>query len=184
MFLRIIILGVVFGVFGTVIESIGRSWERKRLAYFGGDFFFGFPFKPMYAFGGLILYWLVREMVGFPWYLVVAIATIVITAWEYLGGFLCVKLLEERLWDYTEKGHHLHGHISFWSSKWWLVLITFYYFFVFDLLVKFDWYLEQRITISDSADRMLMTVVVFGSLILTWAMKTIRKSIKRSGRKR
>lgn len=163
-----------------IIESVSQSVERRRFYYQGAQYLMNIPFKPIYASGGLILYFIVKIMNGYRWYEVVLTATLAITIWEYFGGWFCVEILKERLWSYANKGFHINEHISLWSTKWWLILITVFYFFVFGWVEKIDQYLATTLVIPTRLDMLVM--VVFIGFISALTLHRRRKIIKKRKR--
>ena len=180
MFLRYFILAFVMGVIGTVLESITLSWQQKRLVYQGDKYFINFPSKPIYATGGLLLYLTVKYMAAYQWYWVVLTATLAATVWEYFGGWFCVNVLGERLWDYSKMKLNIGGHISLWSIKWWFLIVIVFYFFIFSWFQTFDNYLKRVITISISEDIRFMVLFIVAMTFLT----IIRKKTKSASKKR
>ena len=160
MLTSLLILGFLFGLCGTVIESLGYSLEHKKLTYRGDKFFWNFPSKPIYAIGGLLLYFSIKFTKASPWYAVVLISTIIVIIWEFLCGLFCTHILKERFWDYSRRNLNLQGHICLWSAKWWLIFSSIFYFFIYDHLVNLESYLDRTIKISNQEDLLIFFLVI------------------------
>lgn len=177
MFLRYLILGVIFGFLGMIIESLDASVHEKRLAYRGDKYFINFPVKPIYALGGLILYAVVKLTKTDPWYLTIGLSTIAATSWEYFGGWFCVTILGERLWDYRDRKYQIHGHVSLWSIWWWVVFSAIFYFYLFDKFERLDSYLTIAIKVSPWVDMVFFVVFLIFISLATIIRKSTRKSV-------
>jgi len=175
-FVRYLVIAIVFGLLGTVIESVGMSVRKKRVVYVGDRFFYNLPVKPIYALGGLILLVVIKTMDGMPWYAAIILATLAVTVWEYFGGWFCMPVLGGRLWNYTPRGRHLHGHISLWSIKWWFALVTIFYFFIFNWFARLESTLEESVTVSKHLDFTLMIIFLAVMVLLTVMRRGTKES--------
>ena len=164
----LLILGFLLGLCGTVIETVSYSVEHKKLTYRGDKYFWGFPSKPIYAIGGLLLYFTIRATSTLPWYVSVLISTLILITWEYTGGVFCVRVLGLRLWNYSNRKINIQGHISWWSTKWWLVFSTLFYFFIYGYFDAFKNYLNRSIKISVSQDLLIFIAVISFVTIITF----------------
>jgi uncharacterized membrane protein len=139
---NILIVGLLFGFAGFLIETIGFSLEKKRFIYAGDKLFWGIPLLPVYSAGGLLMHYVIRSMAGYPWYLTIFFAWLVVCVWEFLAGFFCLKVYKKRFWDYSKRKLNLKGHVCALNSAWWLVFVSLYYFFIF---VKVDAFLAGQV---------------------------------------
>lgn len=131
-----LILFLVMGFLGVVLESILGSIEVGRVSFRGSKLFGGFPFLSMYAIGGLLMYLTMENLWGRPTWFVILMTTLLVNIWEYLGGIFCLKFFKMRLWDYRKQPGSIGGHISLYSAIWWLFLISLFYFFAFEELAR------------------------------------------------
>lgn len=175
MLTSLLVISVLFGLSGTLIESVGYLIEHRKLSYVGDKFFWNSPVKPIYASGGLLLYLSVKLLIGHPWYITILISAFLVTIWEYLGGLFCVKVLGRRLWDYSTRRINLHGHVSLWSAKWWLIFTVIFYLLLYKYVANFENYLNSTIKISKELDLALFVISLVAITILTfWRKHTFR----------
>jgi len=162
------------GFFGVIIESLELTFRLRKPIYKGG-YILNFPSKPIYATGGLLLFFLVKVLAERPWYEIILLSTFAITVWEYIGGIYCLSVLKEKLWDYSDQPFNLNGIISLWSVKWWLIFVTIFYFVIFDPLIFFQEYLVNFLNLSPALDILIIIVSMF---IVVFAFIQKAKSVK------
>jgi len=162
-----LILGLLFGLCGTIIESVSYSIKHKRLTYCGDKFLYNLPSKPIYAVGGLLLYFSIELTKSFPWYVEILISILIVIIWEYISGVFCTHILKKRFWDYSKRKFNIQGHISWWSAKWWIIFSIIFYFFLYNRLVNFVNYLNQIIKISKQEDLVIFILVIVFVILLT-----------------
>jgi uncharacterized membrane protein len=160
MFTSYLIIAFLMGLGGTIIESVSYLIEHGKLSYRGDKYFWNIPLKPIYAIGGLLLFFTIKLTNSYPWYVSILAATFSVIFWEYISGFFCVHILKERLWDYSKRNANLHGHISWWSSKWWFVISLFFYFILYDQITSLEVYLAKSITFTPYQDLSFFTTTV------------------------
>lgn len=114
-----------FSLGGWIIDTGYRSIVAKK--YDSGTLI---PFvSPIYGFGAVILALLFHLTPSLPPTLQVAIGWILILALEFISGYLSIKLLNRRLWDYTPSKYDLLGHVDLTHALYWLSMISIFRFF-------------------------------------------------------
>lgn len=109
----------IYSFFGWIIEVLYRSLSQRRFVNAG--FLFG-PFVPLYGMGALLVLAMGSLLRGYhPVILLFAIG-IVLTALEYIIGYLSEKFLGLKLWDYSTNRYNLHGRVCLLFSVAWAAL--------------------------------------------------------------
>ncbi len=108
-----------YSFLGWIIEVIYRSWTQRRFVNAG--FLFG-PFVPLYGMGALLVLWMVSLLRGHNPLLLITAIGFVLSALEYLFGFLSERIFGLKLWDYSANRFNLHGRICLLYSVIWAVL--------------------------------------------------------------
>jgi uncharacterized membrane protein len=121
-----ILLFLLFSFIGWIIDTIYTSAFVKRKFQFSGYYKY-LPFCPVYGLGGLLILNMFMYLKDYSPYLVISITTLLVILLEYISGWFCVRVLKERLWDYTKMKFNLHGHICLLISFYWFVLVTVLY---------------------------------------------------------
>jgi uncharacterized membrane protein len=129
--LEILTIGISFGFAGFLLETVQSTIEKKHYVYCGDKLFWGIPFLPIYAFGGLLMHYILLSLQGSPWYWAIFVAWIAVCGWEYVAGFFCHRVLGKKFWNYTKHKYNLHSYICLRNSLWWLFFITLYYLLFF-----------------------------------------------------
>ena len=135
---EIIFCLIACGIFGWTYETIMIVIQEGMLADRGilfishiGDFpiVWGFPFILIYGIGGAILIWVFKPLKKKP-VLLFLIGVVSMTLFEYLTALVCETLLNEKLWDYSDKFMNFQGRICLFSSIMWglLTLLAVYVF--------------------------------------------------------
>jgi len=121
------------GIFGWTYETIMIVIQEGVLTDRGilfisylGDFpiIWGLPFILIYGVGGAILIWVFKPLAKKP-VLLFIIGMVSMTTFEYLTALFCELVLNEKLWDYSDKFMNLHGRICLFSSIMWGLLSLF-----------------------------------------------------------
>jgi len=115
----------IYSFAGWCLETIYVSTCERKLVNRG--FLTGF-FCPIYGFGALLIV-SVSHMVSVlnvDYYQVlitsVLISVFLVTALEYITGFLMERILKCRFWDYSEEGTNLNGYVCLKFSIIWGIL--------------------------------------------------------------
>lgn len=154
---------IFYSFLGWVMETIYCSVLEKRLVPRG--FLLG-PVCPIYGVGVLIMVFFFSRFT-YNVVLFYAIATVVMSTWEYFVGWLLEATTHMKYWDYSRHRFNLSGRISLFISLWWGVLAYLTIYFIHPAVVHL---FEQipvwlRYTFSGS----------LGTLLLVDAITTIRK---------
>ena len=134
---KIIILCLIFGFTGFLIESVGNSYKKKHFVYAGDKLFWGIPLLPIYSLGGLLIHFLINSLCGITWYWTIIFTWLVACGFEYVGGYFCHKVLKRKLWNYSKKKYNIRGYICAENCLWWLFFVSIYYFVFFDIISNF-----------------------------------------------
>jgi uncharacterized membrane protein len=120
---------MLFSIVGWIIEFLFRSIKKKRLINPG--FMVGITL-PIYGFGGLILYVLwsinITNILWLDIILITIISMILLSAIEYIGGYIALNYYNNRLWDYSNYKYNYKGLICpMFSMIWGVFSIAFYF---------------------------------------------------------
>ncbi len=105
----------IYSILGWTVETIYMSICEKRFVNRG--FIFG-PICPIYGFGALGAYFLLRPFAG-NYVLLFLLGSILATTFEYLVAKLMLHIFGQVWWDYTEKPFNYKGVICLESSIVW-----------------------------------------------------------------
>lgn len=119
---------MIYSILGWVVESIYMSFCLRRPTNRG---FLKGPFCPIYGFGALGAYFMLRPFSG-NYVLLYFMGAVLATAFEYLVARLMMKVFREVWWDYSDKPLNYQGVICLESSIAW----GFYTVFLFLFLQK------------------------------------------------
>ncbi len=120
---------LIYSVLGWCVESIYMSFCNRRITNRG---FATGPFCPIYGFGALSVYFLLRPFQGH--YAVLYIfGAVIATTFEYLVARLMQWLFGQVWWDYNDKPFNYQGILCLESSIAW----GFYTLFLFTFLQRF-----------------------------------------------
>ena len=127
---EIILSFLVYSILGWVLDSLKRSWDDRR--WITGGFTF-LPFAPIYGFGALIVLLLAPAIQS--WHLIsqFLILTIILGAFEYLGGLYCEIAFHKKLWDYSKVKFNLQGRTDLFHAIAWGVLALMLIYFIHPL---------------------------------------------------
>ncbi len=106
---------IVYSMLGWLVESIYMSFCNRKLTNRG---FAKSPFCPIYGFGAVIGYLILRPF-RFNYVLLYVIAAVSATAFEFLVGKMMIRLFGELWWDYNEKPFNYKGIICLESTVAW-----------------------------------------------------------------
>ena len=109
---------IIYSFLGWVLESIYKTILQKRFVNSG--VIYG-PFCLIYGIGALIMYFLLD---GFKdnIFILFLMATIVMSVWEYLAGFILERIFKVKYWDYSMHRFNFQGRICIRTSLCWGVL--------------------------------------------------------------
>lgn len=127
---------VCYCMMGWLVESIYMSFCNKKITNRG--FMYG-PFCPIYGFGALMVYFLLRP-ISHNLILTYVVGSLVATVFEFLTARLMLHLFGQVWWDYTDKPFNYHGILCLESTIAW----GFYTIIMFRFLQKgVAWFTEQ-----------------------------------------
>lgn len=167
---------LVFSFIGWIIDSGYRSLHDKKITNAG--YFRQLPICPIYGFGGIILVTLFKFFKNENLFLTFIIAAITMVLVEYVGGLFCDKILNQRLWNYSNSKFNLHGHISLLQSFFWTILVIIFYFFFLPQVLIFEKNLNILSVSSSILDIIISTLFCLILLTITVLNKT-KKSERR-----
>ncbi|MBD5396167.1 MAG: putative ABC transporter permease [Lachnospiraceae bacterium] len=129
---------IIFSMLGWLVESIYMSFCNKKLTNRG---FGKGPFCPIYGFGGVIGYLILKPLSGHYIQLYVA-GALLATAFEYMVGRLMLKVFGEVWWDYNEKPFNYRGIICLESTVAWgfyaVIIIMFLHNRIIEFIDRYD----------------------------------------------
>lgn len=105
----------IFSIAGWIYESIFVSVRSRKLVNRG--FLIG-PLLPLYGFGAVSVYLLLRPFSNVPSLLYV-MGMLVATVLEYITSVLLEKLFHTRWWDYSDEAYNFQGRIALVPSMFW-----------------------------------------------------------------
>lgn len=111
---RIVGFFLLASVIGFGIDTALRSVRRRRFAPVRK-----IPFSPLYGLAGLAILYLPPGLsdgsLALVWlYFALAFCTL-----EYVAGALILRISGRRIWDYTDRHLHLHGHTDLFHFFLW-----------------------------------------------------------------
>jgi uncharacterized membrane protein len=107
-------LFLVASVLGWCVDTTLRSVRRRRLAPIRP-----IPFSPLYGLASLGLWAMPAAVAAAPWPLQFLLFAVSICAFEYCAGTLIFGVRGTRMWDYTDRYLHLHGHTDLFHFFLW-----------------------------------------------------------------
>lgn len=135
---------IVYSVLGWLVESIYMSFCNKKLTNRG---FGKGPFCPIYGFGAVFGYLILRPLSDNPILLYFAGAFIA-TVFEYWVGRLMLRIFGEVWWDYNNKPCNFQGLICLESTIAWgfyaIIVIMFLHGKIMGLIDRYDMALGKR----------------------------------------
>jgi len=117
---------VFYSFFGWALETLYCSFLEKRFVARG---FLLSPICPIYGVGALMMIFLISPYANHPviFYL---LATVVMSAWEYLVGWFLEVTTHIKYWDYSSHKFNISGRISLFICLWWGVLAYISVFYI------------------------------------------------------
>ena len=106
---------ILYSMLGWLVESIYMSFFNRKITNRG---FGKGPFCPIYGFGAVIGYLMLRPMSG-NLVAVYFAGAFLATTFEYIVGIGMIKLLGDLWWDYNEKPFNYKGIICLESTIAW-----------------------------------------------------------------
>lgn len=138
-FLIMAFLFFIGSIIGWIIELFFRRYfskENKDKKWMNPGFCVG-PYLPIYGFGLCFLFLLCRLKIYLPFswvvlnnIILIIVIGICMTLLEYIAGYCLLKLMNLRLWDYSNNKGNIQGIICPSFSIGWTLLGAIYYFFI------------------------------------------------------
>lgn len=132
-FFKLFIIYLIGSIIGFIIEVIYRRFFSAN-KWINPGFLTG-PYQPLYGFGVIILYLI--SLTNIELYYKLIIITILLTFIEYITGLIFIKLLNIKLWDYSNLKYNIQGIITPIFSLYWLILAIIYLYGINPYLTKF-----------------------------------------------
>ena len=107
-----LLLFFIYAVLGYICEVIYVYIGTKK--WINRGFLFG-PYLPIYAFGGLLITFLLTGYYNDP-IVVFVMGLIMCSCLEYYTSFLMEKIFHKRWWDYSEQKYNVNGRICLKNS--------------------------------------------------------------------
>lgn len=175
-----IMLFLLFSFIGWIIDTTYSSIVAKNFKASG--YYKNLPFCPIYGLGGIVIYQSFSELSKYTSTIIILLTTFLIILLEYIGGIFCEKVLDEKLWDYSDMRFNLHGHISLLHSFYWFVLITILYYLTSPYFNSINSFLKEIGTRTTQYDLYISLFFVVTVFILTTKtkderLKKLRKKI-------
>lgn len=143
---------IIFCVAGWIYESTFVSVRSKKLVNRG--FLIG-PYLPLYGFGAVSVYLLLRPFARIPSLLYI-MGMLVATVLEYLTSWLLEICFHAQWWDYSKEPYNLHGRIALIPSMFWGILS----------LIMFDFLQPLATMLIQAVPQKEGTYIVSGILVL------------------
>ena len=89
------------------MEVVGKLIEKKK--FINRGFLIG-PYCPIYGTGAILITFLLKKYVPYPFALFV-MAILVCGTLEYLTSYLMEKIYHARWWDYTNRKFNINGRV-------------------------------------------------------------------------
>jgi uncharacterized membrane protein len=124
---------IVYSFLGWCQETIYCSVMERRLVPRG--FLYG-PLCPIYGVGVLMMICWFQPLMGNP-ILFYLVATVCMSAWEYLVGWFLETTTHIKYWDYSQYRFNLKGRICLWVCLVWGVLSFIILYFIHPRVADF-----------------------------------------------
>lgn len=124
---------ILYSMLGWLVESIYMSLCNRKLTNRG---FAKGPFCPIYGFGGVIGYLVLRPLAG-NYVGLYFTGAVLATVFEFLVGKLMLRLFGEVWWDYHDKPYNYKGIICLESTVAWGVYAVIIIMFLNARLMNF-----------------------------------------------
>lgn len=117
---------VIYAFLGWILETVYCSVRERRFVARG--FLYG-PVCPIYGVGVLMMLCWFAPFTGQP-LLFYVIATVCMSAWEYLVAWILETTTHIKYWDYSDRKFNLHGRICLSIALTWGVLAYLVIFWI------------------------------------------------------
>ncbi len=131
-FFKYLFIFCLFSVVGWILELTYRSITNKKFVNPG---FMSGCVVPIYGFGSVIMYLLCNLFSSinsnYKIIIIFILSVILLTALEFLSGFILLKYFNLRLWDYSKCKYNYKGFICIEFSMIWGLLALLFYLFIY-----------------------------------------------------
>jgi uncharacterized membrane protein len=172
-----IIFFLLFSFIGFITDSIYGSIEKRKLTRSGYVPYL--PLCPLYGEGGLLLFLLQQNFGYLPSYYLFILGFILIIFAEYIGGVYSVKILKERLWDYSDLPWNVNGHISLFHCTYWFLIVYVFVNYLYPVFFSLEVKLKQMINLSGFQEAVLMGASLFIFVLVSYIEYVRRLSKKK-----
>ena len=135
-FLTLAFLFFIGSLAGWLLELVYRNWKDPSHRFINPGFCTG-PYVPLYGCGLCLLYLIAslesQQLIAHPVgnkVLLFVMMAVAMTLIEYIAGEFCLRVLQVRLWDYSDRWGNIRGIICPTFSFYWSILGALYYFLV------------------------------------------------------
>ncbi|MFC6314514.1 putative ABC transporter permease [Lapidilactobacillus achengensis] len=139
-FTEIVLQFFIYALIGWLWETSLKAFKEHRFVDTG--FLIG-PITPIYGFGVVGVVYLLR-----PWQnqvvLLFVLATLLVTALEYLTGFLLEKMFHTKWWNYANVPLNIQGYVALPISLFWGICCVLIIKFVQPEVLLLVSHLQQR----------------------------------------
>jgi uncharacterized membrane protein len=149
-----------YSLLGWMMESTYCSVLEKHWINRG---FLHLPLCPIYGVGVLIMINFFAPFTGNP-LLFYVMATVVMSAWEYLVGWLLEVTTHMKYWDYSHKKFNLKGRICLSNCLWWGIASYLVIFWLHPLTERL---LNRIPTLPRQIVAIVLGVAVLGDTVIT-----------------
>lgn len=132
MFINLFIIYLIGSIFGFILEVLYRRFFSTN-KWINPGFLTG-PYQPLYGFGVLILYLISLLNIHIIYKLLIIVTSL--TLLEYITGLIFIKLLNIKLWDYSNTKYNISGIITPVFSLYWLILGSLYIYLINPLIIN------------------------------------------------
>ncbi|MCD8332502.1 MAG: hypothetical protein LUB63_08295 [Oscillospiraceae bacterium] len=154
---------ILYSFLGWCVETVYCSVKSKRLVPRG--FLFG-PICPIYGVGVLMMICWFAPFMDSP-VLFYLVATVCMSAWEYLVGWLLETITHMKYWDYSANRFNLQGRICLSVSLTWGILAYVILYWVHPL--------AERLILKISLHGRYLLCAGLLAILLVDVITTIRK---------
>lgn len=177
MFYTYSILFFIYSFIGWLMEVILSLYNEHKFVNRG--FLLG-PCCPIYGFGSLLLYFLLKNYTNN--FIVLFILTMFICSLlEYTTSYIMEKIFKLRWWDYTNMKYNLNGRICLETMTPFSLLGVIAIKYVTPYLIKFINNFSLKVTLTISIILITIFIVdIIISLIIVFRLKLVAKDKKDS----
>ncbi len=117
-FMYILYLFFISSILGGILESFYKLYLFHTFEI--GGFMYG-PWRPIYGFGCLLLYFITKKIQGSNVKIFFS-SMIICTVFEYMSSFMLELIFQKSWWDYSNEILNLNGRICLFHSIIWGLL--------------------------------------------------------------